>query len=108
MVNVGFIASNLREMCRDELQITWRDHQLEARLEGHIKNGVEYLAAVTGATELDDFRAGGKACALLLAYVRRAMSGDLSTFEADYMADIIRLQIECEVTERAKEEAESV
>lgn len=108
MVNVGFIASNLREMCRDELQITWHDRQLEARLDSHIKNGVEYLAAVTGAAELNDYQSGGKACALLLAYVRRAMSGDLSTFEADYMSDILRLQIEREVSDHVEKEAESV
>lgn len=86
----------LLDNCRLELQITWNDDDTNARIVNHIKNGLVYLQRVTGATD-EDFEAGGKANALLLAYVRRAVSGDTSTFEADYLSDIIALQTDFEV-----------
>lgn len=86
----------LLDNCRLELQITWNDDDTNARIVNHIRNGITYLNRVTGATD-EDFEAGGKANALLLAYVRRAVSGDTSTFEADYLSDIIALQTDFEV-----------
>lgn len=86
----------LLDLCRLELQITWQDDDTNARIENHIKNAVSYLQRTTGATD-DDFAAGGKANALLLAYVRRAIYGDTSTFEADYLSDILALQTDFEV-----------
>ncbi len=87
----------LLDICRLELQITWQDDDTNARLINHIKNGVTFITDRTGVV-VADFMAGGKANALLLAYVRRAQSGDTSTFEADYLSDIISLQTDFEVS----------
>lgn len=91
----------LLDICRLELQITWQDDDTNARLINHIKNGVTKITDKTGV-EVADFMAGGKANDLLLAYVRRAQSGDTSTFEADYLSDIISLQTDFEVSTYGK------
>lgn len=93
----------LLSLCRNELQITWEDNDTDDRIKNHIQNGITYLSRVTGAADTD-YNAGGKANALLLAYVRRAISGDISTFEADYLSDIIALQIDSEVESYENEE----
>lgn len=93
----------LLSLCRNELQITWEDGDTDDRIKNHIQNGVTYLSRVTGAADTD-YNAGGKANALLLAYVRRAISGDISTFEADYLSDIVALQIDNEVESYETEE----
>lgn len=90
------LFTKLFELCRCELQRTWQDPDEDRRLQTHIKNGVLYIQGRCGVTD-EDFLAGGKANALFLAYIRRAISGDLSTFEADYLSDIVSLQIDCEV-----------
>lgn len=86
----------LLKLCRLELQITWNDEDTDERLLTHIKNGAYKIKDLCGVYE-SDFDAGGKANALLLAYVRRAISGDISTFEADYLTDIVGLQTDYEV-----------
>lgn len=93
----------LLSLCRNELQITWEDSDTDDRIKNHIQNGITYLSRVTGAADTD-YNAGGKANALLLAYVRRAISGDISTFEADYLNEIIELQIDSEVESYENEE----
>lgn len=98
---INNLYSALLDSCRLELQITWQDDDTNARIVNHIKNGVNYIKNKCGVTD-DDFIAGGKANALLLAYVRRAMSGDTSTFEADYLSDILDLQMEFEVENYAE------
>ena len=86
----------LLDLCRLELQITWNDDDTNARIVNNIKNAITFINDKTGA-EISDFMAGGKANALFLAYVRRAQSGDTSTFEKDYLSDIVGLQTEFEV-----------
>lgn len=94
--------SALLDLCRLELQITWEDDDTNTRLINHIKNGVTFIKDRCGVLD-EDFEAGGKANALFLAYVRRGMSGDLSTFEKDYLSDIVALQIDFEVDNYAEE-----
>ena len=90
------LLAKLLELCRLELQITWTDADTDKRITNHIKNGVRYITDHCGVKS-EDFDAGGKANALLLAYVRRAVSGDLTTFEADYLSDIVSLQTDFDV-----------
>lgn len=90
------MLAKLLELCRLELQITWTDADTDKRILTHIKNGVRYITDHCGVNN-EDFDAGGKANALLLAYVRRAISGDLTTFEADYLSDIVSLQTDFEM-----------
>lgn len=90
------LLNALLDLCRLELQRTWTDDDDNARILMHIKNGVHYIKGRCGVAD-EDFKEGGKANALFLAYVRRGMSGDLSTFEADYLSDIVALQTEFEV-----------
>lgn len=87
----------LLELCRNDLQVSWCDFDFDLRIKLHIKNGVLHIKDITGVDDAD-FNEGGKANALLLSYVRRAISGDTSAFDTDYMSDLIRLQIENEVT----------
>lgn len=89
--------NTLLDLCLLELQITWRDDDTNARVMTHIKNGVAYIKSKCGVSD-EAFTAGSEANALLLAYVRRAVSGDISTFEADYLRAILDLQIDFEVS----------
>ena len=93
--------TTLLDLCRLELQITWNDDDTNARIVTHIKNAITFINDKTGA-EISDFMAGGKANALFLAYVRRAQSGDTSSFEKDYLSDIIGLQTDFEVNSYAE------
>ena len=97
------IVTTLLDICRLEMQITWQDDDTNSRLINHIKNGVKFIKDRCGVVD-EDFEAGGKANALFLAYVRRGMSGDLSTFEKDYLSDIVGLQTEYEVSNYAEEQ----
>lgn len=92
----------LLDLCRLELQRTWTDDDDNARIVMHIKNGVNYIKGRCGVAD-EDFNEGGKANALFLAYVRRGISGDLSTFEKDYLSDIVALQTEFEVANYGEE-----
>ena len=94
--------NNLLDLCLLELQITWRDDDTNARVMTHVKNGVDFIKRKCGVSD-ENFSAGSEANALLLAYVRRAVSGDISTFEADYLRAILDLQIEFEVNANAAE-----
>lgn len=96
------LLNALLDLCRLELQRTWTDDDDNARILMHIKNGVHYIKGRCGVAD-EDFKEGGKANALFLAYVRRGMSGDLSTFEADYLSDIVALQTEFEVDSYGEE-----
>lgn len=87
----------LLDLCRLDLQRTWRDEDEDKRILIHIKNGVPFIKDRCGVSD-EDFYEGGKANALFLAYVRRGISGDLSTFEKDYLSDIVGLQIDYEVS----------
>lgn len=77
--------------CKVEVQITWSDEDTDHRIINHIKDGVAKFERICGVTD-EDFLSGGKAHALLLAYVRRANDGDTSTFNSDYQDEIIALQ----------------
>ncbi len=84
--------------CKVEVQITWSDDDTDHRIINHIKDGVSRLKRICGVDDTD-FLSGGKAHALLLAYVRRANDGDTSTFNADYLDEIIALQNDKDVEE---------
>lgn len=90
------MLEKLLELCRLDNQITWEDADTDKRLLMHIKNGVTYIKDKCGVKDAD-FDEGGKANALLLAYVRRARSGDTSTFEQDYISDIVSLQTDFDI-----------
>ena len=92
----------LLNLCRLELQRTWSDEDDNARILMHNKNGVAFIKDRCGVSD-EDFNEGGKANALFLAYVRRGISGDLSTFEKDYLSDIVGLQTEYEVNNYGEE-----
>lgn len=90
------LLAKLLELCRLDNQITWADDDTDKQILLYIKNGVKFIKDKGGVKDTD-FEEGGKANALLLAYVRRARSGDLSTFEQDYLSDIIDLQIDFDI-----------
>lgn len=89
-------VDKLLKLCRRDLQITWQDYETDEQIKMYIRNAAYYLFDKCGVIGDDDLLAGGRGNALLLAYVRRARSGDISTFEKDYLQDIISLQIDIE------------
>lgn len=92
------VLESLLESARNEVQVTWADEETDKRLKRHIQNGSRLLKKHCGVED-KDFQEGGKANALLLAYVRRAFDGDISGFVADYLGDIVDLQLDKEVEE---------
>lgn len=97
---------SLLEVARNEVQVTWADEETDKRLKRYIENGSRLLKKHCGVED-EDLQEGGKANALLLAYVRRAFDGDISGFVNDYLGEIVDLQQEKEV-ENYEAETESV
>lgn len=99
------VLLNLLDIVKKDLQIPFADD--DDKLENIILNGANKLSDVCGVVD-DDFNTGGRANALLLAYCRRAYDGDLSTFDDDYVRDIMFLKNRKEVDYYAETEAESI
>lgn len=100
------VLESLLVEARNEVQVTWADEETDKRLKRYIQNGSRLIKKHCGVDD-EDLQEGGKANALLLAYVRRAFDGDISGFVNDYLGEIVDLQQEKEV-ENYEAETESV
>lgn len=100
------VLESLLVEARNEVQVTWADEETDKRLKRYIQNGSRLLKKHCGVDD-EDLQEGGKANALLLAYVRRAFDGDISGFVNDYLGEIVDLQQEKEVSDY-EAETESV
>ncbi len=100
------VLESLLVEARNEVQVTWADEETNKRLMRYIQNGSRLIKKHCGVDD-EDLQEGGKANALLLAYVRRAFDGDISGFVNDYLGEIVDLQQEKEVSDY-EAETESV
>ena len=100
------VLESLLVEARNEVQVTWADEETDKRLKRYIQNGSRLIKKHCGVDD-EDLQEGGKANALLLAYVRRAFDGDISGFVNDYLGEIVDLQQEKEVSDY-EAETESV
>lgn len=100
------VLESLLVEARNEVQVTWADEETDKRLKRYIQNGSRLIKKHCGVDD-EDLQEGGKANALLLAYVRRAFDGDISGFVNDYLGEIVDLQQEKEV-ENYEAETESL
>lgn len=88
------LTSILAEIRRDQT-ITWTDTDLDMKLSGHIKRGIEYINDCAGGES--DYMVEGQARSLLFDYVRYARSGDLKEFWKDYSLELAALRTATEV-----------
>lgn len=85
------IPESLLEDVRNYLDITWADDAGDRKLFGIISRGVNYLNFVGG--QEFDYTAEGKPRELLMDYARYARSNALDEFQANYMHELLSLQI---------------
>jgi hypothetical protein len=86
---------------RNYLDITWVDSAGDAKLSGIIARGMKYIDSVAGAAM--DYTVEDKPRELLFDYCRYARSNALSEFQANYLHELLSLQIAQEVAEYAAE-----
>lgn len=89
------LASILAEIRRDQT-ITWTDTDLDTRLTGIIKRGIEYINDCAG--DECDYMVEGQARSLLFDYARYSRSGRLKDFWEDYKEELAALRAAMEVT----------
>lgn len=94
--------NELISIVKADLQIDFDDD--DNRIKNLILDGTDELSRICGVVT-DDFKAGGKANALLLAYVRRAYDGDLTSFRNDYKSEIMTLKSEREYERYVEEQS---
>lgn len=89
---------------RNYLDITWIDSAGDAKLNGIMARGMKYLDGVAGSTM--DYTVEDKARELLFDYCRYVRSNALSEFQANYLPELLSLQIAQEVADYAAEDAD--
>lgn len=88
---------------RNYLNITWDDPEGDIKLYGILSRGMVYLDHLAG-TELD-YTIEDNPRALLLDYARYARAEALNEFQANYLHELLGLQIREEVA-RVEEQAD--
>lgn len=73
------------------LQITWDDPNTDARLAGITNRGKSFLQDLAG--EAIDFETDNQAKSLLFDYCRYANSHALESFQKNFSAELLNLQI---------------
>jgi len=99
------LPAGLLEAIRNYLDITWDDVGGDLKLTGIISRGMKYLDSVAG-TELD-YTIEDKPRELLMDYCRYVRSNALSEFQANYLPELLSLQIRQEVAAYEAENADS-
>ena len=77
---------------KNYLDITWDDADTDKKLAGIIARGMSYLSRAAGAAL--DYTEEDAPRALLMDYCRYARSGALDEFQANYLAELLALQIQ--------------
>lgn len=85
----------LLEAVRNYLDITWDDPEGDVKLSGIVSRGMKYINKAAGV-ELD-YTVEDKPRELLFDYCRYARSNALDKFQANYLHELLSLQIEKEV-----------
>lgn len=83
---------SLLNEARNYLDITWVDEELDRKLTGIIRRGMDYIGKWGGPGL--NFTAEGQPKALLLDYCRYARSNALDEFRVNYGQDLRELQWE--------------
>ncbi len=89
------LPQGLLEDVKDYLDITWTDAKTDAKITGIIERGMKYIDHVAGS-ELD-YVVNDKPKELLLDYCRYVRSNALPDFQANYLPELLSLQISQEV-----------
>lgn len=89
---------------RNYLDITWVDPAGDAKLSGIIARGMKYIDSVAGAAM--DYTQEDKARELLFDYCRYVRSNALAEFQANYLPELLSLQIAQEVAAYEAENAD--
>lgn len=98
------LPDGLLDAVRNYLDITWEDSAGDLKLTGIISRGMKYLDKAAG-TELD-YTVEDKPRELLMDYCRYVRSNALNEFQANYLPELLTLQIQKEVEAYAAENAE--
>ena len=93
----------LLRSARNYLDITWDDPDGDLKLYGILTRGMKYLDGIAGAPL--DYTVEDAPRALLLDYARYARAEALNEFQANYLHELLGLQIREEVA-RVEEQAD--
>jgi len=85
---------------KNYLDITWADPATDKKISGIMKRGMKYLDHIAGAE--NDYLAEEKPRELLFEYCRYVRSNALQEFQANYLHELLTLQINQEVKEYAE------
>lgn len=100
------LPEGLLEAARNYLDITWKDADGDKKLSGILERGMKYLDGIAGAGL--DYSDEDAPRALLLDYARYVRSNALDEFQANYLHELLALQIREEVARHDKEQAPDV
>ena len=89
------LPEGLLDAVKNYLDITWNDADGDEKLSGIISRGMKYLDNAAGA-ELD-YTVEDKPRELLMDYCRYVRSNALDEFQANYLPELLTLQISEEV-----------
>jgi hypothetical protein len=89
------LPEGLLEAVRTYLDITWVDEAGDKKLSGIIARGMKYIDGIAGSAM--DYTTEDKPRELLLDYCRYVRSNALEVFQANYMHELLALQITQEV-----------
>jgi hypothetical protein len=98
------LPEGLLDAVRNYLDITWEDGAGDEKLSGIIARGIKYIDGVAGSAQ--DYTTEDKPRELLLDYCRYVRSNALGEFQANYLPELLSLQIREEVAAYAEENAE--
>lgn len=81
------VTSEVLEIIKNKLDITWADEQMEKKLSLIVENGIAELDRLNGVK--NDYIKAGKAQSLLFSYVVYDLSNCLDDFKKNYKSDIV-------------------
>lgn len=96
------VTSEVLEIVKNRLDITWSDEQMDKKLSLIIENGIAELDRLNGVK--NDYIKAGKAQSLLLSYVMYDLSNSLDDFKKNYKSEIVSFINQAKV-KKAKQNA---
>lgn len=90
------IPAELLADVKNYLNITWEDEATDGKIRGLIASGSVYLDGKGG--EAMDYETDGEPRTLLFEYVRYMRDGAQDVFENNYLARILAMQTDSEVS----------
>jgi hypothetical protein len=87
------------------LDITWTDENTDKKITGIIERGIKYIDGVAGAAQ--DYTIEDKPRELLFDYCRYIRSNALPEFQANYLPELLTLQMRQEVADYEAENTDA-